>query len=66
MKEYFYYSVSENCMSVQACLDVKLEEFNIMKTFVAFAELDPCHYKIRFGIEKWEITYYLIDYQWGK
>ena len=66
IRDKFYYSVSQDCMSIQACLDVNLEDISITKTFSAFVELDPCHYEIRIGIERWKKTYYLIDYKWGE
>ena len=65
IRKYFYYTVSTDCMRIDACLDVTVEELNIGKTFTAYIVLDPCHYVINLALEKWTKTLYLIDYEWG-
>ena len=66
LRKKFYYLVSTDCLKIEACLDLIIEELNITKTFTAFIELLPCDFQVHVGIEKWEETYYLIDFKWSK
>ena len=66
IKNYFYYFASKNCLRIDACLDVTVEELNITKTFSSSIELLPCSFQAVVRIEKWSKTVYLIDFDWGK
>ncbi|VDI06314.1 Hypothetical predicted protein [Mytilus galloprovincialis] len=69
LKDHLYYSVSSNCLRIDACTDFSIDlGANIpayTKAFRAFIDVDFCKFIISFGFEGWKETLVLISYDWG-
>lgn len=70
LKDHLYYSVSSNCLRIDACTDFSIDlGANIpayTKAFRAFIDVDFCKFIISFGFEGWKETLVLISYDWGR
>lgn len=70
LKKHLYYSISSNCLRIDACTDFSLDLGpNIpayTKAFKAFIDVDFCKFIVSFGFEGWKDTIVLISYDWGK
>ncbi|KAJ8320500.1 LOW QUALITY PROTEIN: hypothetical protein KUTeg_002087 [Tegillarca granosa] len=53
--------VDSTCTNIECCVDSN----TIKRSFNVFVNIDPCGNKMQVGIEKLQLTYYLIDYTWG-
>ncbi|KAK6174798.1 hypothetical protein SNE40_013376 [Patella caerulea] len=67
LKKLIYLQIADNCMHLQACVDVKIRTklFNFTKAFNAYVELDSCNFMLHVGFEKYKHSIVLIGYQWG-
>ncbi|XP_076116682.1 uncharacterized protein LOC143084161 [Mytilus galloprovincialis] len=69
LKDHLYYSVSSNCLRIDACTDFSIDlGANIpayTKAFRAFIDVDFCKFILSFGFEGWKETLVLISYDWG-
>ena len=68
LKDRVYYYISNDCLRLDACVDVSfnLGDFKYAKSFSAFVELDFCKYMLKFGFEGKTRSLILISYNWGK
>ena len=70
LKEHLYYSVSSNCVRIDACADFTLDLGPHIppytKAFKVFIDVDFCNFIVTVGFEKWKETLVLISYKWGK
>ena len=68
LKDHVYYSISNDCLRLDACIDASfsLGDFSYAKAFSAFIELDFCKFVLKFGFEGRTRTLILISYNWGK
>ena len=68
LKDRVYYYISNDCLRLDACVDVSfnLGDFEYAKSFSAFLELDFCKYILKFGFEGKTRSLILISYNWGK
>ncbi|CAG2209692.1 unnamed protein product [Mytilus edulis] len=66
LKKHLYYQMSPNCMRFDACADITIKAIDYTKALKAYVELDPCHFILYAGFEKWERQFILISYEWGK
>ncbi|CAG2189963.1 unnamed protein product [Mytilus edulis] len=66
LKKHLYYQMSPNCMRFDACADITIKAIDYTKALRAYVELDPCHFILYAGFEKWERQFILISYEWGK
>jgi hypothetical protein len=66
LKKHMYYSLTPNCMRLDACADITIKAIDYTKALKAYVELDPCHFILYAGFEKWERQFILISYEWGK
>ncbi|XP_053398719.1 uncharacterized protein LOC128556879 [Mercenaria mercenaria] len=61
-----HYDISDDCMRLNAYVDINVPGIDYSRTFSAYVELDPCRYVIRAAFEKWNTTVILFEYDWGK
>ncbi|KAK3612512.1 hypothetical protein CHS0354_024483 [Potamilus streckersoni] len=54
--------VPDYCTAIDCCIDVRL----IDRAFNIFVDLDACNYNLIIGIENYNRTISLLDYEWGK
>ncbi|ESO82597.1 hypothetical protein LOTGIDRAFT_236952 [Lottia gigantea] len=68
LKKLIYLRISQNCLHLQACIDVKIRSklFNFTKAFNAYIELDACNFLLHVGFETYKHSIVLIGYEWGK
>ncbi|CAG2196997.1 unnamed protein product [Mytilus edulis] len=68
LKDRLYYSISNDCLHLNVCIDVSFEigSFNYSKAFNAFLVADFCKFVLTYGIESVEKSIILINYKWGK
>jgi hypothetical protein len=61
--DFVHYNISDNCMRVNVFVDIS--GIDILRTFTAYVELDPCQYVIQAGFEKLNTIVILFEYDWG-
>jgi hypothetical protein len=68
LNDHLYYSITSDCLRLDACIDVsfQLGDFKYSKAFNAFIELDFCKYVLTYGFEGRTDSLILISYKWGK
>ncbi|VDI41391.1 Hypothetical predicted protein [Mytilus galloprovincialis] len=68
LKDHLYYSISNDCLRLDVCVDISftISSFDYSKSFNAFLELDFCKFLINFGIESETKSVILISYNWGQ
>ena len=64
--QYLYFYISDDCMRLDACLDVSIPGTDIKKSFSAYISLDPCNFVIQAYFELWSLKIVLFEYEWGK
>ncbi|XP_052071172.1 uncharacterized protein LOC127709610 [Mytilus californianus] len=68
LKDHLYYSISNDCLRLDVCVDISftIGSFDYSKSFNAFLELDFCKFLINYGIESETKSVILISYNWGQ
>ena len=68
LNDHLYYSITSDCLRLDACIDVsfQLGDFEYSKAFNTFIELDFCKYVVTYGFEGRTDSLILISYKWGK
>ena len=68
LKDHLYYSISNDCLRFDACVDVSFSigGWNYTKSFNAFIDLDFCKFVVNYGIESMKNSIILLSYGWGK
>jgi hypothetical protein len=53
-------------MKISVCLDFKIPELEISRSFTAYLELDPCNFILTKAFEGKVKQIFIFDYAWGK
>ncbi|XP_052806223.1 uncharacterized protein LOC128235441 [Mya arenaria] len=64
--DILYYYIQNDCLRIEACVDIAIPLTDYTKSFRAFISLDPCNYVMTAAFEKWSTEIILFDYEWGK
>ncbi|WAR06113.1 hypothetical protein MAR_021482 [Mya arenaria] len=63
--ELLYNYIQNDCMRIEACIDIEIPLTEYTKSFRAFISLDPCNYVLTASFEKWSTEIIIFDYEWG-
>ncbi|KAK3612511.1 hypothetical protein CHS0354_024482 [Potamilus streckersoni] len=66
LQKHVYFSIARNCMRFDACLDITIPGINIIKSFLAYVDMDPCNFVLTVAFERWQKKFILIGYNWGR
>ncbi|XP_060567959.1 uncharacterized protein LOC132726631 [Ruditapes philippinarum] len=64
--DLLYYYIRDDCMKISVCLDFKIPELKIYRSFTAYLELDPCNFILTKAFERKVKQIFIFDYAWGK
>ncbi|XP_038062441.1 uncharacterized protein LOC119732930 [Patiria miniata] len=61
-----YCSLSENCLRLDCCLQLNLEDWQFRRSFKAFVEIDACDFTFYVAFQHLQYKKLLLSYEWGK
>ncbi|XP_038050728.1 uncharacterized protein LOC119723897 [Patiria miniata] len=61
-----YCSLSENCLRLDCCLELNIEDLKFRRSFNAFVEVDACDFTLYVAFQHLQYKKLLLSYEWGK
>ncbi|XP_022102001.1 uncharacterized protein LOC110985344 [Acanthaster planci] len=61
-----YCSLSDNCLRLDCCLELNIENLKFRRSFKAFVEVDACDFTFYVSFQHLQYKKLLLSYEWGR